>query len=171
MNAIRQAATSGLASAAVGGVAGGVGAHYSGGDVSSGMGYGAMLGAGAKTAMPGISKLAGSARLGIQKTMPKMMSNLGMAGMKPATKAMSAMYNPLKSAYKGAKNFGPVKSGIAGGIGGAAYATLSSNGGGSRYSQASLNERLNYHRSMKEMQMSYNLKESMMKKQIWQAKR
>lgn len=165
MNAIRKLATSSAAYGATGAVAGAATAAYSGSDIMSGAMSGAAIGVGGRLgagAMSGL-KTGGSALI------DRGLSRIGASGLTQSAK--SRIGNAAGAVQMRMNRIGgkSMAMGALAGGGTAAYATLSSNGGESRYSQASLNERLNYHRSMKEMQMSYNLKESMMKKQIWRA--
>lgn len=169
MNTIRSLATSGAASAAIGGTVGGVGAHYSGQDTMSGIGYGAAAGAGGRLGTSLLGKAAGSMKLGLKGPISQGMRNLEKPGMRNKTRGMIGAYGAAGSTYKKMKNIGPVKAGIAGGAAGLGFTTLAANQGfNTTMRNATLNQRLGYENQRGLNASNIRLRESMMKKQMWQ---
>lgn len=169
MNAIRNFAKSGLAAGAIGGVAGGVGAHYSGGDVMGGAIGGAMGGAGLRSAAPTLGKAAGSMRLGLKGPISQAMRNLQKPGMKAGVKGMAGAHSALGSAYKGFSRMGALGAGVAGGAAGLGYSSLNSNKGLNVTSRnATLNQKLQYQRSLGMQRSAIKINETKIKKEIWQ---
>jgi hypothetical protein len=169
MNAIRNLAKSSLGAGALGAVAGGAGAYYSGGDMMAGAGYGAMGGAGLRAGAPLLAKAAGSMRIGIKGPISQAMRNLQKPGMKARAKVMARAHGALGSAYKGLSRMGAIKSGIAGGAVGLGYSTLNSNQGlNTTYRNATLNQRLKYDRAKGMQSSAIRINENRIKKSIWQ---
>ena len=173
MNMIRNLAKSSVAAGAVGAVTGGAGAYYSGQDMMAGVGYGAMMGAGARAGAPMMAKAAGTASLGMRGMQNRftgsMMRNLQVPGMKTGVTGMAGARGMTRSMYKGFSGVGALGAGVAGGAAGLGYSTLGANQGlNTTYRNATLNQRLQYDKTKALQSSAIRLNETRMKKQIWQ---
>lgn len=171
MNAIRNLAKSGVASGAIGAVAGGGAAYATGGDIRTGMMSGAAMGAGMRVASPAIAMGANRLSAGAKSLAVKGVGNIRGRGMPQMVRASRATSVGAGAVGRTFGRVGALGAGAMGGLGSMAYATLGSNNSNKTFSRSTLSERYNYQESVRKMKMGYNLQEAMMKKQIWQANR
>ncbi len=168
---------SGAASATIGAAIGGGVAYGTGGDIVSGAATGAMYGAGTRAATAvagGASKALG---VGMGVSIQNMMANLpkvqkihGVSGARSLIRGTTSAMKGFNKAGGFLSGIGGIRAGVAGGAMSAGFATLASNQGRT-FAQSSLNDRFRYQKSVREMQMNYNVQEAMMKKRIWQQNR
>ena len=178
----RAVATSGAGGAGIGALVGGAAAGYAGKDI----GEGALVG-GALGAIGGIGMNL-SARMKIPKlametsaARARMTGDAGVAsgaGMfnfaarktaRGSARAFSKIRRQYRRAIAGYNRSGIVTGGTLGGAGGFAYAMLPSNRGVTQRN-ATLDQKLEYMRAKREMQMRYNVMEAEAKKRIWQTR-
>jgi len=184
MNAIRNMVKAGALSpagmGALGGAAlGGISAGATGGNIGTGMMGGALTGgatAGGISGGQALGKRAyGRAAAGyregagsLKNIMSTQTNRKGLLANRGRSLAKAKRLEARQSRFN--TSAGGFRGMAAGGLGGMGFATLGSNQN-LTFAQSSLSDRRAYREDVRKTDMKYNLQESLIKKQIWQANR